>query len=102
MQYNDEHLNYWGGIYCHARLWEYDLPFAVFVRNPWRYLNKFGVNDPDVPTIGRGREAPTAGGQSAGRLPGTLVGPARIYSLAEARARRDAQVTVETEETGHA
>ena len=100
MRYSDEHMNYWGDIYCRAQLWEYDLPFAVFLRNPWKYLNEFGVNDPDLPTISQGHQASAPSG-SVRRMPGTFAGQARIFSLAEARARRDARVAAETEATGH-
>jgi len=88
MNLSDEHLNYWGEIYCRANLIDYELPFAVFVRDPWKWLVSFGINDPETPVAGRGREAAEAPIKPTREMLMPALGPAKIYSLDEARERR--------------
>ena len=89
MNLSDEHLNYWGEIYCRANLIDYELPFAVFVRDPWKWLVSFGINDPETPVAGRGREAAEAPIKPTREMLMPALGPAKIYSLDEARERRE-------------
>ena len=89
MHLSDEHLNYWGEIYCRANLLEYGLPFAVFIRDPWKWLVSFGVNDPEMPVVGRGRETTQAPVKLTREMLMPALGPAKIYNLDEARERRD-------------
>lgn len=87
MRYSDSHLNYWGDIYCRARLNEYDLPFAVFIRDPWKCLREFGIDDTGLPAAGD-HAAPMANQGQGQDLGGRSNPPATVHSLAEARARR--------------
>ena len=91
MNYTDEHLNYWGEIYCRANLLDYEIPFAVFVRDPWQWLVSFGINDPDMPISSRGRQPTQAPLKVTREMLMPVLGPAKIYSLAEARERRESQ-----------
>lgn len=86
MKYTDEHLNYWGEIYCRANLIEYDLPFALFVRDPWKWLVKLGVNDPEMPTIGMSREPVLPADSHAQRRTRYGAGPV-VIELAKYRER---------------
>ena len=87
MRYTDEHLNYWGEIYCRANLLDYDLPFALFVRDPWKWLIKFGVNDSNMPTIGV-PEKPLLPKDTHAQKRVRRDKPAEVVDLAEYRARR--------------
>jgi hypothetical protein len=51
MNYTDEFLNYWGEIYCRAQLVEYKLPFATFIKDPWKWILPFGVDDAKLPQL---------------------------------------------------
>lgn len=88
MHLTDEHLNYWGEIYCRANLLDYEIPFAVFIRDPWKWLVSFGINNADMPTAGRGRQPASEPVKLAREMLMPALGPAKIYSLAEARERR--------------
>lgn len=87
MRYTDEHLNYWGEIYCRASLLDYDLPFALFVRDPWRWLVKFGVNDPSMPTISV-PEKPLLPKDTHAQKRVVRDQPAEVVDLEAYRARR--------------
>lgn len=91
MNYTDEFLNYWGEIYCRAQLVEYGLPFAAFIKDPWKWILQFGVDNPKLPQLRDKlltRKASRANlVERNGRI-GHV--PAKVYDLAAARKRREA------------
>ena len=96
MNYTDEFLNYWGEIYCRAQLAEYNLPFATFIKDPWKWILQFGVDDPKLPQL---RDKPLTRKPSRARLVerNGRIGrvPAKVYDLAAARKRRAAAQAAE-------
>jgi hypothetical protein len=101
MKYTDEFLNYWGEIYCRAQLVEYELPFATFIKDPWRWILQFGVDDPKLPQL---RDKPLTRKPSRAKLVerNGRIGrvPAKVYVLAAARKRREAAQAVEQQRVG--
>lgn len=91
MVYTDEFLDYWGGVYCRAQLAEYKLPFSAFVRDPWWWIQQFGVKEPDLSGLKdikppRDPHAPWVKSGVYRALPRHVT--AEVYDLAAARRRR--------------
>lgn len=96
MVYTDEFLDYWAGVYCRAQLAEHKLPFSAFVRDPWWWIQQFGIKEPELSGVQdikppRDPQAPSikSGGYRA--LPRHMT--AEVYDLAAARRRRQVGAT---------
>lgn len=93
MRYTEEFLNYWGGIYCRAQLAEYKLPFATFIKDPWKWILQFGIDEPDLSGLKKLRppkdpRAPKV--RSGVRTARPRHVTADVHDLAEERRRRAA------------
>jgi hypothetical protein len=101
MDYTDEFLNYWGEIYCRAQLVEHKLPFATFIKDPWKWILQFGVDDAKLPQL---RDKPLTRKPSRAKMVerNGRVGrvPAKVYDLAAARKRREEAAQAAEERDG--